>query len=42
VRAAAPGPGPDRWLAPELTGAAALVESGAVVQAVEAAVGSLE
>ena len=42
VRAAAPGPGPDRWLAPELAGAAELVESGAVVEAVEAAVGSLE
>jgi len=42
ARTAAPGPGPDRWLAPELAGVAALVESGAVVEAVEAAVGSLE
>jgi len=42
VRTAAPGPGPDRWLAPELAGVAALAESGAVVEAVEAEVGSLE
>jgi histidine ammonia-lyase len=42
MRAVVPGPGPDRWLAPELAEAAGLVESGAVVEAVEAAVGSLE
>ena len=42
VRSAVPGPGPDRWLAPELADTAALVESGAVVRAVEAAIGSLE
>ena len=37
-----PGPGPDRWLAPELAEAEALVASGAVVEAVEGAIGSLE
>jgi len=42
MRAVVSGPGPDRWLAPELAEAAGLVESGAVVEAVEAAVGSLE
>jgi histidine ammonia-lyase len=41
VRAAVPGPGPDRWLAPELAEAEALVTSGAVVEAVEGAIGSL-
>jgi len=42
VRAAIPGPGPDRWLSPELASAEALVTSGAVVDAVEAAIGALE
>jgi histidine ammonia-lyase len=42
VRAAVPGPGPDRHLAPELAGAEALVASGAVVEAVESAIGALE
>jgi histidine ammonia-lyase len=42
VRAAVPGPGPDRWLAPELADVEALVASGAVVEAVEAAIGALE
>jgi histidine ammonia-lyase len=42
VRTAIPGPGPDRWLAPELAEAEALVASGAVVEAVEAAIGVLE
>ena len=42
VRAAIPGPGPDRWLAPELAEAEALVASGAVLDAVEAAIGALE
>ena len=41
VRATVPGPGPDRWLAPELAEAEALVRSGAVVQAVEGAIGEL-
>src|SRR3954452_7716859 len=42
VRAAVPGPGADRWLAPELAVAEALVTSGAVVEAVEGAMGGLE
>jgi histidine ammonia-lyase len=42
VRGAVPGPGPDRWLAPELAEAEALVASGAVLESVEAAIGSLE
>jgi histidine ammonia-lyase len=42
VRAAVAGPGPDRHLAPELAGAEALVASGAVVEAVESAIGALE
>ena len=41
VRAAVPGPGPDRWLAPELAEAERLVTSGAVVEAVEGAIGGL-
>ena len=35
-------PGPDRWLAPELAAVEALVASGAVLDAVEGAIGSLE
>jgi histidine ammonia-lyase len=42
VRTVVPGPGPDRWLAPELAEAEALVTSGAVLEAVEGAIGSLE
>jgi histidine ammonia-lyase len=42
VREVIPGPGPDRWLAPELADAEALVTSGALVEAVEAAIGRLE
>jgi histidine ammonia-lyase len=42
VRSAVAGPGPDRWLAPELAEVEALVRSGAVLEAVEAAIGSLE
>jgi histidine ammonia-lyase len=41
VRAAVPGPGPDRWLAPELAEAERLVTSGAVLEAVEGAIGGL-
>ena len=41
VRASVPGPGPDRWLAPELAEVERLVTSGAVVEAVEAAIGGL-
>jgi histidine ammonia-lyase len=42
VRTAVAGPGPDRWLAPELADAEALVTSGAVLEAVEGAIGVLE
>jgi histidine ammonia-lyase len=41
VRAVVPGPGPDRWLAPELADAEERVASGAVLEAVEGAIGSL-
>jgi histidine ammonia-lyase len=41
VRAEVPGFGEDRWLAPELQAAKALVTSGAVLAPVEAAVGAL-
>jgi histidine ammonia-lyase len=40
--AGVPGPGPDRWLAPELGLAAELVMSGRVVAAVEQITGALE
>ena len=42
VRSVVPGPGPDRWLAPELAEAEGLARSGAVVEAVEAQIGALE
>ena len=42
LRAVVGGPGPDRWLAPELAAAEDLVASGEVVAAVEAAIGALE
>src|SRR3954470_24894285 len=42
VRTVVPGPGPDRWLAPELGEGEALVASGGVLDAVEAEIGSLE
>jgi histidine ammonia-lyase len=42
LRRAVPGPGPDRWLAPELAEAERLVASGAIVAAVEAELGALE
>jgi len=41
VRAVVPGPGPDRWVAPELAEAEQLVRSGTVLDAVEGAIGSL-
>jgi histidine ammonia-lyase len=41
IRTEVPGPGPDRWLSPELADAERLVASGAVVDAVEQAVGEL-
>ena len=42
IREAAAGPGFDRYLAPELEAATALVASGSICEAVEAAVGELE
>ena len=42
VRAVVLGPGPDRWLAPELADVEVLVASGAVLDAVETAIGTLE
>ena len=41
LREVVPGPGPDRWLAPELAAAADLVGSGAVTAAARSVVGSL-
>ena len=41
VRKRIPGPGPDRFMSPELAAAEQLVRSGEIVQAVEAAVGRL-
>jgi histidine ammonia-lyase len=35
------GPGPDRWLSPELAGAEELVLDGTLLAAVEDAVGAL-
>jgi histidine ammonia-lyase len=40
-QAGVPGPGPDRWQAPELAAAEALVLSGDLVAAVESAIGPL-
>ena len=42
VRERIPGPGPDRWLAPELAAAEELVSSGALLADVEASVGALD
>jgi len=39
--AGVPGPGSDRWLAPELAAAALLVGSGELTEAVEASIGEL-
>jgi histidine ammonia-lyase len=36
-----PGPGPDRWLAPELAAAEGLVLSGELIAAVEPVIGPL-
>jgi histidine ammonia-lyase len=41
IREVVPGPGPDRFLAPELAAVERLVKEGAVVAAAEAAVGAL-
>jgi histidine ammonia-lyase len=42
LRAVVPGPGPDRYLTPEIEAAVDLVRSGAVLSAVEAVTGPLE
>jgi histidine ammonia-lyase len=42
VRAVIPGPGPDRWLAPDLAAAERLVAHGTVVAAVESEIGELQ
>jgi histidine ammonia-lyase len=42
LREAVAGPGPDRWLAPDLRAAEALLADGAVLEAVTAAVGPVE
>jgi histidine ammonia-lyase len=41
LRSRVPGPGPDRYLSPELAAAEALVSSGALLSAVEAKIGPL-
>jgi histidine ammonia-lyase len=41
LRSRVPGPGPDRYLAPELAAVEALVASGSLLEAVERAVGPL-
>jgi histidine ammonia-lyase len=41
VRSRVPGPGPDRFLSPELASVESLVASGALLDAVEAAIGPL-
>src|SRR4051794_11165239 len=41
VRERVEGPGPDRWLAPELAAAEELVAGGALLRAVESAVGTM-
>jgi histidine ammonia-lyase len=41
VRAVVPGPGPDRWVSPELAAVEALVGEGGVLAAAEGAVGEL-
>jgi histidine ammonia-lyase len=42
LRTAVAGPGPDRWLSPDLLAAEALLADGSLLRAVETAVGSLE
>jgi histidine ammonia-lyase len=41
LRSGVPGPGPDRWLSPELAAAEELVRVGAVLDAVQAQIGAL-
>jgi histidine ammonia-lyase len=42
LRGRVDGPGPDRWLSPELGAAEELMRSGAVLGAVESAIGPLD
>jgi histidine ammonia-lyase len=42
VRSSVRGPGPDRWLSPELAAAEQIVVAGAVLDAVEAEIGALK
>ncbi len=42
LRSRVPGPGPDRYMSPELAAVESLVRSGAVLAAVEAAIGPLQ
>ncbi len=42
IRSVVPGPGPDRWLSPDLEAAERLVISGDILVGVQAAVGALE
>jgi histidine ammonia-lyase len=42
LRTAVAGPGPDRWLSPDLLAAEALLADGSLLRAVETAIGSLE
>ena len=42
LRAHVAGPGPDRWLSPDLRAAELLLADGSVLDAVETAIGSLE
>jgi histidine ammonia-lyase len=42
LRSVVGGPGPDRWLSPDLRAADALLASGSVVEAVEAVIGQLD
>jgi histidine ammonia-lyase len=42
VREEVPGPGPDRWLSPELAATERVVASGTLIEAVEETIGGLE
>jgi histidine ammonia-lyase len=42
LRTAVQGPGPDRWLSPDLRAAESLIADGSLLAAVEASIGTLE